>query len=329
MAIRHFCTLFDRNYAFKGVAMLRSLFRQCPGARIFVLCMDEDTQRLLQGLDFPAVTCIALADLEEPAMLQAKRNRNVAEYCWTLTPCLPWYVLEREPAITSITYLDADLFFYSSLEPLFGEIGDASVTIIEHRFTPRLRHLEVNGRFCVEWVSFRRDAEGLACLELWRSQCLEWCYARLENDRMGDQKYLDAWPDRYKSVHILRHAGAGLAPWNFDNHHFASLPDGGFSVDGVPLIFYHFHQFQLLDGGRFDRLSPFYIADRKEPDRVYAMYEAAVREAVSDVRQVIPGFGFGIKSVAHVASRRWVQRFVPRPLKEALRRVMTVVAGKI
>jgi hypothetical protein len=329
MQTRHFCTLFDRGYVFKGVAMLRSLFRFCPGAHVHVLCMDEETRDVLLKLDFPAITCIPLAGFEDADMLEAKKTRNVAEYCWTLTPCLPWHVLEHDPAIDAITYLDADLFFYSPVEPLFAEIGSASIAIIEHRFTQRLRHMEVNGRFCVEWVGFRRDAQGLACLKRWRAQCLEWCYARLENGRMGDQKYLDVWPLEYPSVHVLQHEGAGLAPWNFDRYHFGRLTDDSFTVNGVPLVFYHFHQFQLLEGGGFDRLSESYIAERREPDDVYSAYESALQNAVGQVQRLVPDFRYGIKSAAHVTSRRLVQRFVPRPIKEALRRVMTRMAGKV
>ena len=327
MATRHFCTLFDRNYAFKGVAMLRSLFLHCPQAWAHVLCMDDVTLQVLAKSGLSRITCIALADFEDEAMLQAKKDRNVAEYCWTLTPCLPWYLLQRNPAIDFITYLDADLFFYSPVEPLFAEIGEASVAIIEHRFTPRLRHLEVNGRFCVEWVGFRRDSEGLACLERWRSQCLEWCYARLEDGRMGDQKYLDEWPQRYRAVHILQHEGAGLAPWNFDRYRFDTQPNGAYFVNGVPLVFYHFHQFQILGDGKFDRLSEYYIADRREPEAVYQAYETALRKTMSDVRASVPGFAYGIQTAAHVTSRRLVQRFVPRPVKEFLRRLMTRFTG--
>ena len=325
----HFCTLFDRGYLFKGVAMLRSLIRHCPQAQVQVLCMDRETRSVLERLALPAVHCISLADFEDQEMLQAKKSRNVAEYCWTLTPCLLWHVLQHDASIASITYLDADLYFYSPVQPLFEEIGGASVAIIEHRFTPRLQHLEVNGRFCVEWVGFRRDDEGLACLARWRSQCLEWCFARLEDDRMGDQKYLDAWPRDYRSVHVLQHAGAGLAPWNFDRYQFARTAHGRFLVDGAPLIFYHFHQFQLLADGDFDRLSASYIANQPEPDAVYATYEAEIRTAVRDVQHLVPGFSFGIKSAAHVTSRRLVQRFVPRPMKEMLRRTMTFIAGKV
>lgn len=316
----HFCTLFDSNYLLKGVAMIRSLAAHCPGAHVHVLCMDDQTGPILQSLGLP-VTCIALADLEDDTLRAAKRDRSVAEYCWTLSPSLPWYVLQHHPEVDFITYVDADLLFYSPVQPLFDEIGHASIAIIEHRFTPRLKHLEVNGRFCVEWVSFRRDAEGLACLDRWRRQCIEWCYYRLEDGRMGDQKYLDAWPDLHgAALHILTHPGAGIAPWNYAQYKFSGSPQGDVMVDGAPLIFYHFHQFQLLDNGRYDRLSTFYTSECAEPSRVYEIYEAQLARTLRDVRSVRPGFSGGLKAASHVAGRRWVQRFVPRWAKDILRR---------
>lgn len=320
MTKRYFCTLFDSGYLLKGVAMLKSLARHCPDAHVHVLCMDRQTQDILTKLDLPHITCIPLSDLEDEALLEAKKDRGVAEYCWTLSPCLPWYVLQNNPQIDFITYLDADLLFYSSVQPLFDEIGDSSIAIIEHRFTPRLQDREVNGRFCVEWVSFRRDEEGMACLSRWREQCIEWCYYRLEEGRMGDQKYLDEWPSRYPSCHILQHPGAGIAPWNYAQYAFGEDAAGNITIQGVPLVFYHFHQFQLLDNGSFDRLSTFYTSECPEPAPIYDAYESALKVVLSEVRAVAPGFSGGIKPVGQVARRRWVQRFVPRAVKDLLHR---------
>lgn len=322
MKTHHFCTLFDSGYLLKGIAMLTSLSRYCPGAHVHVLCMDALTCSILSRMGLPFVTCIMLDDVEDEALLEAKRDRGVAEYCWTLSPCLPWYVLQNNPTIDFITYLDADLLFYSQIQPLFDEIGDASIAIIEHRFSARLKDREVNGRFCVEWVSFRRDEQGLACLSRWRDQCIEWCYYRLEEGRMGDQKYLDEWPERYVSCHILQHQGAGIAPWNYSQYRFGTDEHGRHTVDGVPLIFYHFHQFQLLDNGEFDRLSTFYTAECAEPNAVYEVYEFILASILHDVRNLIPDFSGGLKPVGQVIRRRWVQRFVPHRVKNFLRRFL-------
>lgn len=321
----HFCTLFDSNYLLKGVAMLRTLKQHCPDAHIHVLCMDGQTREILEQLALSHVSCLSLSEVEDEALLAVKLSRSVAEYCWTLSPCLPCYVLQHHPGIDFISYLDADLFFYSPLQPLFDEIGEASIVIIEHRFPPALKHLEVNGRFCVEWVGFRRDEQGLACLAHWRAQCIEWCFHRLEEDRMGDQKYLDQWPGRYSGLHILQHQGAGVAPWNYSQYRFDHNEQGAITVDGAPLVFYHFHQLQLLSNGSFDRLSGSYRAMGPEPEIVYEAYEASLTATLKEVRDIRPGFSAGIKPVLRVKSQRLVQHLVPEPIKKLLKKVIKAV----
>ncbi|MCB1937595.1 MAG: hypothetical protein KDE64_00120 [Rhodocyclaceae bacterium] len=287
--------------------------------------MDAQTQALLEQLALPDVRCIALADVEEPALLAVKPGRSVAEYCWTLSPCLPWYVLQHNPDIDFITYLDADLYFFSSLQPLFDEIADASVVIIEHRFPPHQKHLEKNGRFCVEWVGFRRDESGTACLARWREQCIEWCFHRLEGDRMGDQKYLDAWPSAYAGVHILQHPGAGVAPWNYGQYAFGVNAAGQPTVGNAPLIFYHFHQFQLLSDGSFDRLSGFYTARAPEPALVYEAYEDAMTRGLQEIRAIRPGFSAGIKPFLRIKSQRLAQKYLPEFAKRLLKKFVSAV----
>lgn len=302
--------------------MIRSLERFCPGMRIHVLCMDEQTKVILEDLQMPYVHCVSLAEVETEALLKAKADRGVAEYCWTLSSGFTWHVMANNQDIDLLTYVDADLMFYSDVQPLFDEIGDASIAIIEHRFTPRLKDREVNGRFCVEWDSFRRDEQGMACLTRWRDQCLDWCYYRLEDGKMGDQKYLDEWPELYPSCHILMHPGAGIAPWNYAQYKFDKDANGNITVEGDPLIFYHFHQFQLLENGKFDRLSSFYTSECTEPIAIYEAYEIELQKCLADVRAVMPNFKGGLKPVSSVRGRRFLQKYVPMWAKEIARRFL-------
>lgn len=323
--MRYFCTLFDSNYLLKGVAMLRTLKQHCPDACVYVLCMDKQTRQILEQLSLSDVTCLSLSEIEDAALLAVKPGRSLAEYCWTLSPCLPWYVLQHNPDIDAITYLDADLYFYSPLQPLFDEIGGASIVVVEHRFPPLLKHLEVNGRFCVEWVGFRRDEQGLACLARWREQCIEWCFHLLEQDRMGDQKYLDQWPSKYSGLHILQHPGAGVAPWNYSQYRFGQDGQGGITVDSLPLVFYHFHQLQLLSNGGFDRLSGSYRAMGPEPKPVYDAYEVALTRVLQDVRALRPDFSAGMKPVLRIKFQRLVQYLLPQALKKLLKKIIKAV----
>jgi hypothetical protein len=243
--MRYFCTYFDCNYLARGLALYQSLKLHCRAFKLWMLCMDEESYAALAKLKLPEVSLLTLSKLEQddPHLRQAKTNRSLVEYYFTCTPSLPLFLLNRHPDIDLITYLDSDLYFFSSVEPLFDEIGNHSIAIIGHRFSEALRKYEWNGIYNVSWVTFRRDDNGLSCLQWWRDRCLEWCYDRIEGNRFADQKYLDDWPTRFEGVVVLQHKGANLAPWNVSNYTL-SFRKGTIFVDDHPLIFFHFHGFK-------------------------------------------------------------------------------------
>lgn len=251
--MKHYCTYFDSNYLLRGLTMFRSLQEHAGDFTLWVLCCDDAAFEALQKLALPNLRAVRLSEIEtfEPRLADAKANRTRVEYLWTLSPIWPLFLLENQPEIEMLTYLDADLFFFSSVTPIFKEIGANSVAMIAHRFAPRNQHMEGSGIYNVGWLSFRRDANGLACLAQWREQCLEWCYDYVEGDRYGDQKYLDKWPQEFAGVHVIGHAGAGVAPWNWQNHPIA-LRTNKLYVEETPLIFFHFHGLKFLTSWLYD-----------------------------------------------------------------------------
>ena len=147
-----------------------------------------------------------------------------------------------------MTYLDADLWFFSSPDPIYEEAKDASAIIIPHRFPPELNESARFGIYNVGWVTFRRDGEGLRLLEWWRQRCLEWCFDRVdeENYRFADQRYLDRFSELSAKVCTLAHKGANLAPWNMGGYQFFER-EGRILIDGQDqLIFFHFHGLKAL-----------------------------------------------------------------------------------
>jgi len=240
----HFCTYFDRNYLTRGLALYHSLRTHCRRPFfLWTLCFDDETYSILSRLDLADMRLIRRQDFEagDAELADARANRNAVEYFWTCTPSLPLYILRQDEAIHVITYLDADLFFYSDPQPIFDEFGDRSILIHGHRYAPEFAHFaDTSGFYNVGLLSFRRDTHGLECLKWWRERCNEWCYTRFEAGKFGDQKYLDDWPVRFAGVAVLQHPGAGVAPWNITLHP-PKFQEGYISVDDQPLIFYHFH----------------------------------------------------------------------------------------
>jgi hypothetical protein len=292
---RHFCTLFDQNYVFKAVALHRSLVRHCPSFELTAFCFDDEARRIVDALELPHVSTVSLAELEafDAELLSVKGDRTQVEYMWTSTPCLPRYMLAAKPDIDEITYLDADLMFFSDPEPIFEEMADASVLITPHRFSRELGHHAINGIYNVQFMTFRRDDRGLEALNWWRDRCIEWCYYRFEDGKLGDQKYLDDWPERFEGVHVSRHKGCGLAPWNitqFDVHETAD----GIYVDEDPLIFFHYHRVRMLATGGYLWRPPGYYISAENRRLVYDPYLEELDRSVVQVRDHVPGFAGGI-----------------------------------
>jgi len=243
-----FVTLFDSAYLPRGLVLYRSLERVGAPFRLRVVCMDVETEEVLRRLDLPHLAVVPLADLErhDAELAGVRDDRTPVEYCWTATPAVCLYVLQTEPQLPEITYVDADLMFFADPQELFDELGDDAVLIVPHRYAPEHAHKEpTSGTYNVEWLTFRRDEDGLAALQWWHDRCIEWCYFRFEDGKMGDQKYLDDWPQRFPRVRVLQHPGGGLAPWNVSAHTL-STEDGRTLVDGRQLVFYHHHSLRLF-----------------------------------------------------------------------------------
>lgn len=287
-SVRRYCTYFDGDYAPRGLAMIDSVRRFTPDARFTVLCLDDRARRIVADRR-PDVRIVALEELEafDPQLAAVKQSRSRFEYYFTCTPCLPRFALHLDPDADSITYLDADLFFYRSPEEVFAMIGAASIAVAPHRFTPALAPGRIAyGRYNVGWVTWRNDAVGRRCLEEYRADCLEWCFDRLEGDRFADQKYLDAWPKRYGgAVRELTSKGVNLALWNVDDCTL-SRRDDVIYADDDPLIFVHFHGVKHVGPVQWDVRFREYGVVRNHPfllDELYRPYLTLLQRAFDEL----------------------------------------------
>lgn len=251
--MHHFCTYCDQGYAARLLCLHESLAAHGEPFRLTVLCFDEAVERVIAAQAVPSLVALPLAELlaADPAYAATRATRSRVEFYFTATPVLVRHCLRREPAAVRMTYLDSDLYFFRPASQVLAEQGDASVGIVPHRFTARSRSSAHHGTYNVSWVSFRRDADGLAAVDWWRERCLEWCYDRVEGTRFADQGYLDEFPARFRGVRSLEHPGINTAPWNLEPDGVTATADGPAS-SGRPVIFFHFQGIREVDPGWFD-----------------------------------------------------------------------------
>lgn len=252
----NFCTLFNINYLSRGIAMYESLAKHYKDFKLYIFAFDDDCYNILKKLNYKNCEVISLQQFEDEELLKVKKDRTKGEYCWTCTASTILYVLS-EYGVDSCTYLDSDLYFYNSPKILIEEMIKDSVLITEHRYTLEYDQTEISGKYCVQFMTFNNDERGIKALNWWRDACIDWCYARAEDGKLGDQKYLDDWTERFEGIHELKHLGGGVAPWNVQQYKFKLDNDKIIGIEKksgneFDLIFYHFHGFTFYNDNTVD-----------------------------------------------------------------------------
>jgi hypothetical protein len=329
---RTFCTIFNAVYLVRGLALIDSLARHCPDHRIYVFAMDPQTADILSAAARPQVIVVREGEFETPELRRVKPERGIAEYFWTCTPHIVRHCLSVR-GHEECTYVDADIWFMSDPEPLFAEMGPASVLLTEHRYTPRHEAAGLlRGTYCVQFMRFVADPRGLRALDWWCERCIEWCHARLEDGKFGDQKYLDDWTTRFEGVHVLKHTGGGVAPWNVQRTEFRDAAGavqvrdrlGQARGDWQPLVFFHFHG--LLSYG-IDSVC-FAFGFSLSPGAKRWIYRPYVRELCRHFEPLRSRLsGLAAQGIAPGASnsgsglRRWARRLWGLPNTVSLKRL--------
>jgi hypothetical protein len=287
--MHNFCTLFDSAYLSRGLVMYYSLKKHCEAFHLYVFAFDDTCYDVLQSLSLDQMTVISLKDFEDDELLKVKPLRSKGEYCWTCTPSTITYVLKNY-GVNHCTYLDSDLFFFSSPQQLFDEMGNSSILITPHRYTVKYDQSQKTGIYCVQFVVFKNDERGLTALNWWRKSCIEWCYNRFEDGKFGDQKYLDDWPERFAGVYVCENLGAGVALWNMQQYIFTKEKDtivGSEISTGnkFQVIFFHFHSFAFVTPSYFSP-RPYYKRNKSAICLLFNPYRKEILKIRNQILRV-------------------------------------------
>ena len=256
-----YVTLFDSTYLPQGLALYQSLIEHAGEFELWVICVDDDCYSFLEQIKSASIHPLRLSELETDSLIDIKYTRTKTEYCWSLTPWSIQWVFSASDSVERVTYLDADTILLSSPKPIFDafEASGKSFLVMEHGYSPRYDQTLTSGRYCVQFVPVLRGA-GEVPLHWWRDRCLEWCYFRLEDGKMGDQMYFESLVEKFPSeVLSLGSDHRFLAPWNIDYYRFSDA------------IFYHFQGFRIINASTF-LLSLYYPIPRPVLNNVYKPY---------------------------------------------------------
>lgn len=281
-----FCTIVSKDYLIKILAFYYSLERNSKNFHLWICCIDDLIYSSLSKLNLKNASLIHLNTVEDPELLAVKNTRKTNEYCWTLKASVIRYVLIHYN-VDSIIYCDSDMFFFSDPQIVFDEWGEASVFLCPQRDLEWVH--KIYGKFQAGFIGFKKDLQGLNCLNFWNEKCIEWCYGEPDSEtgRWGDQKYLDKIPEMFSNVRISRNLGVDAAPWNtiYNNNFNITSKDNEVYIEGEKLIAYHFACLSIFSENDYDLWTFNYLEISSAiKNYIYIPYIESLRDAINVIR---------------------------------------------
>jgi len=240
------CTIIAKNYVAQARVLAHSFAEHHPEGSCSVLVIDDYDGYLDPDTEpFVILTPeqVGCEEFQEMAL-----RYDILELSTAVKPWLLAHLLEE--GAPSITYLDPDIRIYSSLEALDGLARSHGVVVTPHNTEPlpddgkRPNQIDIllAGVYNLGYVSLGAGEETNALMRWWRQRLLTDCRVDPLNGYFVDQRWFDLAPGLVSDHVIMREPQYNVAYWNLHSRHLAD--DGtGYTVDGLPLAFFHFSGF--------------------------------------------------------------------------------------
>ncbi|MDE2225259.1 MAG: hypothetical protein KGJ46_08305, partial [Xanthomonadaceae bacterium] len=255
-----FFTIVSRNYLAYALTLMQSVAMRHPDSKRYLCLADERADD--PALDTDLFETVTIDQLGLPDFESFVFRYDIMELNTAVKPYMFEWLRMRHPQ-AGLVYLDPDIYVQRPLDEVAQAFADGKLAVL----TPHLNApLPDDGKFPTELSLMRTGAYNCgfvainaahpqsAALIDWWSRKLEFdCYVDLEAGLFTDQKWMDMAPSLFPDVAILRHDGYNVAYWNLVSRPIARTADGGYTANGVPLVFAHFSGVDLGKPGIYSK----------------------------------------------------------------------------
>jgi len=237
-------TIVSNNYRHFARTLVASVHAHSPEVDAFVAICDDP---LPGGDPRDAYAEISIRELGLPKFDRFTFQYTILELNTAIKPWVIETLFDR--GYERVIYFDPDIKVYGPIAPILARLDHADIVLTPH-LTDRLddgKHpselaILQSGSYNLGFIALRRSDETRRFVAWWQSKLLRDCVVDIPRGLFTDQKWIDLVPGMYGGVAIERDPGWNVAYWNL-NHRHVIQSDGTFSVNGQPLLFFHFSGF--------------------------------------------------------------------------------------
>lgn len=247
MPDRAFALITSKAVVARTLACVRSLetVGALAGAQAYVLCLDAEAQAILDGTAPDHVTTLTATDIPETAQFS---DRPISRFAVACKPYVMRWIMAHTDA-AKVLYFDSDIWFARDPSYLFDELDTHDILIVPYMLNAEAtmqdwvgiaKNAQRTGYYNAGFVGASAKAD--AFLDWWADRCAYSTFRDFYEEVSGDQKYLNWVPSLFDNVGVQRHYGLNVKPWNLHYYSFERRADGSPTVNGDPVIYFHFSQ---------------------------------------------------------------------------------------
>jgi hypothetical protein len=307
-------TSFAVNYFAKARALAASLQRVAPHFDLYgLVCDNAEHEALRQADGFKDIWFVHEYPHEQ--IHQWIFKHNIME----LSTAGKGWVLERllDAGYDYVFYLDPDCWVFEDLGILIDMLPDGkSVSVVPHTLHPadcddEIEVVELSslkhGIFNLGYLLVKNDDNGRRFARWWADRLHENCTDDFSRGLFTDQRWIDLAVGYFDFIDICRHPGVDVASWNVRHRDIRRTGENTYTIDGLPLVFYHFSGVGPNSVHRW-------VRERLFPDDAVAAdlelrYEQEIerygQSALAPVPPKYNFFGDGIKIEAPMRTAYW------------------------
>ncbi len=253
----HVFTVAAGNYLPKARVLLASLRRQHPAWRLHFAVSDAPpSDDALAGLGADEIH--HLDSLGIPNLRRWAFSHTLIELATAIKPFALKKLLAREDCEAAI-YLDPDIAVMSPMSEVADTLKTADIVLTPHMTTPEqtLAGIVANeistmqhGIYNLGFIAVAARDEGRRFAQWWSERTYRYCREDIPDGIYTDQRWVDFAPAFFDRVKVLRSPSLNAAPWNLSTREMGGSLAAGFTVDGKPLVFFHFSQLGVMPDAR-------------------------------------------------------------------------------
>jgi hypothetical protein len=243
----HVFTVAANNYLPKVRVLMSSLRKHHPEWRLHLVIADAAPPA-------EAVLGLQVDEIHEIEKLGVPNFRRWAfchlliELATAIKPFVMAKLLAR-PHCDAVIYLDPDTAVFAPLSEVTDALEKNDIVLTPHitipeqtvdgivaNEIPTLQH----GIYNLGFIAVAAGEQGRAFARWWTERTYRYCREDVPHGIYTDQRWVDFVPAFFDKVKVLRSPGHNCAPWNLSNRSVKGHAPAGLTVNGSPLVFFHF-----------------------------------------------------------------------------------------